>query len=307
MNAMIEAAHAVDAITPPGHKPAARDDLAAGFSFAAALGALEARAAQSLETFGARPQDAAPAQKTATSRPSDDRAPAKPESKAPQPEPKGEAKITDVAGRQTQTAAKPAASAPQPAPSAPQNATAAAAPAANTAPLPAAPLPQQSTTPTARIEAAAAAKADIIKTTAPKAPRLTQPYEPQQATQDFARLLARRLEGGATKFDLRLDPPELGRVEAQLKVGDKGEAVLSLKFEHQAALDLFARDADALRAALTSSGFDLGGERLAFSLADESAKPDAGAAEGGALIVAADNYDPLYLAPYSRGAVDLRV
>lgn len=302
---MIEAAHMVDAITPPGQKPAAGDDLAAGFSFAAAVGALEARAAQSLEAFGGAPQQATPEQLNAQSSASDKPAPAQPGGDAPRPEAGRDPKSADPTGRQMQPATKPVATPAQQAATTAAAATASTAPAASAAPFPAAPLPQPAAAQPARAETVAAAKAAVMKSSAPKAPRAPQPPQHQPELQDFAKLLARRLEGGATKFELRLDPPELGRVEAQLKVGDKGEAVLSLKFEHQETLDLFARDASALRAALTSSGFDLGGERLSFSLSDDFAPGRANGESTPAL--RAEFYEPLFLAPYSNGAVDLRV
>ena len=68
--------------------------------------------------------------------------------------------------------------------------------------------------------------------------------------------MARRIDSGATQFELRLDPPSLGRVEAQLKLADDGENILALKFEHRATLELFAQDEYALRTALDSSGFE---------------------------------------------------
>lgn len=300
---MIETAAAIDAITIPGRKPAGRDDPASGFSFAAAVGALEARAAQSLETFGAAPQQATPAQRNAPSSASDKPASAQPRGDAPRPEDGRDPKASDAAGRQTQPATKPVATPAQQAATA--AATASTAPTASAAPFPAAPLPQPAAAQPARAETVAAAKAAVMQSGAPKAPRAPQPPQHQPELHDFAKLLARRLEGGATKFELRLDPPELGRVEAQLKVDDKGEAVLSLKFEHKEALDLFARDASALRAALTSSGFDLGGERLSFSLSDDFAPGRANGDSTPAL--RAEFYEPLFLAPYSNGAVDLRV
>lgn len=300
---MIEAAFAIDTTTLPAGKPAAREDVAPGFSFAAAMSALEARAAQSLETFGAAPQQSAPGKSPAAPAPSGGSSAASARSETPQPDAGSDGQPSD-AGRPAQTQAKQAAQPAQPAAAPGQGATISPATVANAAPTAAALAGRQTATQPARIETATPAKAEATKLSAPKAPRA--PRAPQPATQDFAKLLAKRLDGGATKFELRLDPPELGRVEAHLKVGDRGEAVLALKFENQTALDLFARDAGALRDVLLASGFDLGGDRLAFSLAEDTAPFDAGGSEGVAA-PAAEIYEPLFLAPYSRGAVDLRV
>ncbi len=307
---MIETALALEPTAPHGGKPAARDpaarnDVAPSFSFASAMSALTGRAAQSLETFGAAPQGAAPGQTSQTQPSSNRSAPAEARAEAPQTPSSAAAKAGDAASQAPSTAnpqTPPQAAAAQvsAAPTA-ATATAAAAPFAGLQPPPSAP------TQPIRSEALAAAKLDAARANASKAPRAPaapQPL-PQPATEDFAKLLAKRLDGGATKFELRLDPPELGRVEAHLKVGDKGDAVLSLKFDNQATLDHFARDADALRNALLSAGFDLGGERLAFSLAGDHAPADETVSAAAAASI--EQYEPVFLAPYSNGAVDLRV
>lgn len=122
---------------------------------------------------------------------------------------------------------------------------------------------------------------------------------PAAPTEDFVKLLARRLDAGATAFDIRLDPPALGRVEARLTLADNGKATLSLTFDNQAAFDLFARDDAALRAALSDAGFNLGGD-VAFSLErDAPARPEAPAADPVVI--------PLRAAAIPRGVVDLFV
>jgi hypothetical protein len=117
---------------------------------------------------------------------------------------------------------------------------------------------------------------------------------------EFAQLIARRLED-SSEFELRLDPPELGRIEAKLVMGDSGAAQLTITFDNQAAYDLFARDDAALRLAFAAAGYSFGGDGLAFVL-DEVGK----AAPGD------DPASPASASPYAAAlttvnAIDLRV
>lgn len=91
----------------------------------------------------------------------------------------------------------------------------------------------------------------------------------------FAASLVRRFESGARSLQLRLDPPELGKVEVRLTVQpDRSvEAVVSTdRPETLAELQRSARD---LAAALADAGLDLADGGLSFSL-------DTGTSGGGA-------------------------
>lgn len=86
--------------------------------------------------------------------------------------------------------------------------------------------------------------------------RHTQQSQSQSAVQEsFTRLIANRLASGDTRFEVRLDPPELGRVDIRLESGERSS--LNLTFENQSSLDLFRRDEQALRALLSESGLEL--------------------------------------------------
>jgi len=281
----------------PEARPESRNDIAAGFSFPAAMTALEGRASQSLKTFGAAPQNGVTnPSNTSEKSPS-----------TPQPA-NGDAQQTERAPTETSAKSSPRdtqitdkSATPAPAPDSRPTAnaaTAAAVIAANTA---AAPL-QQITSAATRQESGAVREASLARQAAIKAPRAAAAQAPQPATQDFAQLLARRLGNGATSFELRLDPPGLGRVEAHVKLGGDGESILALKFENQTALDHFARDEADLRNALFSSGFEFDGDRLSFSL-----KEDAPARPGADALAATETYDPIFIAPFSNGVVDLRI
>ena len=158
---------------------------------------------------------------------------------------------------------------------------------------------------TAILREAAAAK-DTLR--AQKTAQAAKPTAPQLPQQEFARLLARRLDT-ATSFELRLDPPELGRVEGRFTVSDDGKSVLSLKFDNQSAFDLFAKDEAALRTALSNAGFDLGDSELAFTLNQQTETEVSNLQTGFVETPFSDfaSYDPVFNADYSSGAIDIRI
>lgn len=275
-----------------------KSEDAPAFSFAAAVSALETQAARSLEAHGAAPRtnavtgDAGVAttrQAPFSAGPNTDRTPAPvQESTAPaHAEPRANKPATQTSALQANTAGQATA------------APVAAAPLV-AAPVAAATSVAQSATPSTNIDAAVRT-ADLAKARALKEAKAPAPAQkPQAPTQDFAKLLARRLDSGATQFELRLDPPSLGRVDAQLKLADDGENILALKFEHRATLELFARDETALRTALDSSGFEFTNQNVVFEIADEANSSFASAQTTLTIETA-------YAAPWSSGAVDISI
>ncbi len=93
------------------------------------------------------------------------------------------------------------------------------------------------------------------------APRLDQAM-----LANFAASLAHRVRNGASKFAMRLDPPELGRVHIRLDVSadHKVEAIIST--HRPDVLADLQRGADSLRRALVDAGFDPGRDGLSFTL-----------------------------------------
>jgi flagellar hook-length control protein FliK len=82
-------------------------------------------------------------------------------------------------------------------------------------------------------------------------------------------IAARALEG-KRRFEIRLDPPELGRIDVRLDVGRDGQVTSRLVVERAETLDLLRRDAPALERALHSAGLRTGESGLEFSLRDQS-------------------------------------
>lgn len=299
-HSMIETVANSQAVQAQQTKPVAHDDIAPGFSFSAAMIALEGRASASLQTFGAAPGAEAPGQAAQPQK--ENRSDAAVSSRDNTPK---EALMTEprVSGDdKPQHATKSVPDAKQasqpPAPAQPQSSS-----LIGNAPTAIAAQPPSAAA-TARPEAAALRDVTLAKTAALKAPRPIAQSQASAPAQNFAHFLAKKLNSGATSFEMRLDPPQLGRVDAQLTIGDDGDAVVSLQFENQGALDLFARDEAALRTALSSSGHDFDQHKFTFSLRDalEGANSDDAPAA-----ITASSYEPVFVAPFSTGAIDLRL
>jgi flagellar hook-length control protein FliK len=82
--------------------------------------------------------------------------------------------------------------------------------------------------------------------------------------------IAARAHDGKRRFEIRLDPPELGRIDVRLDVARDGQVTSRLVVERAETLDLLRRDAPALERALQSAGLRTGESGLEFSLRDHS-------------------------------------
>jgi chemotaxis protein MotD len=84
-----------------------------------------------------------------------------------------------------------------------------------------------------------------------------------------AEIASRAIEG-KRRFEIRLDPPELGRVDVRLDVSRDGRVTSRLIVERSETLDLLRRDAPNLERALESAGLRTNDSGLQFSLRDQS-------------------------------------
>jgi flagellar hook-length control protein FliK len=78
-----------------------------------------------------------------------------------------------------------------------------------------------------------------------------------------------RAQEGLRRFEIRLDPPELGRIDVRLDVDTGGKVTSRLLVERAETLDLLRRDAPQLERALQHAGLDTGGG-MEFSLRDQN-------------------------------------
>ncbi len=110
----------------------------------------------------------------------------------------------------------------------------------------------------------------------------------------MAQLIAKRFGDGGRSFDIRLDPPELGRVHVRLEIGADRSVQAMLTAEKPEALNELQRHARELERALSEAGLDLGEAGIGFALfegndSDGGQNPqsapagDVGAEEGVAL------------------------
>jgi flagellar hook-length control protein FliK len=111
----------------------------------------------------------------------------------------------------------------------------------------------------------ASARAEIVA-----APRVVQAgYQTSQQQLNLPQLafeLVRQVNEGNSRFQLRLDPPELGRIDVRLDIDKAGQVNARLVVEKSETLDLMQRDQRALERALQQAGLDSSKTNLEFSL-----------------------------------------
>jgi flagellar hook-length control protein FliK len=81
--------------------------------------------------------------------------------------------------------------------------------------------------------------------------------------------IAARAQAGGTRFEIRLDPPELGRIDVRLDVDQSGQVTTRLVVEKAETLDFLRRDAPELERALQQAGLKTGDNGLQFTLRDQ--------------------------------------
>lgn len=122
-------------------------------------------------------------------------------------------------------------------------------------------------TPTAPAAAQADApqQADVATT-----PRVVQTgYQTSQQQLNLPQIafeLSRQVGDGNTRFQIRLDPAELGRIDVKLDIDSTGQVHARLTVEKAETLDLMQRDQRALEKALQQAGLDQSKTNLEFSL-----------------------------------------
>ncbi len=86
------------------------------------------------------------------------------------------------------------------------------------------------------------------------------------AAHQVGREIVRRFDGENTRFELRLDPPELGRVEVRLEVSRDHRVTALIAADSPQALTELARHARELEQMLQSAGLELSDNGLSFDL-----------------------------------------
>lgn len=126
--------------------------------------------------------------------------------------------------------------------------------------------------------------------------------------------IARRFEAGASQFEIRLHPMELGQLDISLNVAEDGRIQAVLRAERPETLDMLQRDARVLEQQLRQAGLDVGANSLSFSLSSGNGQrpapfvgwpgfADAQDAPGAARNDAASTY----VAVRKRDGIDIRI
>lgn len=102
------------------------------------------------------------------------------------------------------------------------------------------------------------------------------PPAPTPDVNQFAVDIAAKSQSGAKQFDIRLDPPELGRVEVRLSIDATGKAEAHLSADQPQTLDLLQKDAASLTRALRDAGLNVAQDGLNFSLRNQQGQADGG-------------------------------
>jgi len=130
--------------------------------------------------------------------------------------------------------------------------------------------------------------------------------------------IAASAHSGKTRFDVRLDPADLGRIDVRIDVDRNGQVTSHLTVEKPQTLSMLQQDAPQLRQALDDAGLKTGNGGLQFSLRDQSSsgQNNGNQASGNAqrLVISEDDTVPAVVAgrSYGRmlgsnGGVDIRV
>jgi flagellar hook-length control protein FliK len=82
--------------------------------------------------------------------------------------------------------------------------------------------------------------------------------------------IAARAQAGSHQFDIRLDPPELGRIEVRLDVDRNGQVTSHITVDRADTLQLLQSQQPQLERALEQAGLKTADNGLQFTLRDQS-------------------------------------
>jgi flagellar hook-length control protein FliK len=137
------------------------------------------------------------------------------------------------------------------------------------------------------------------------------------AAVQVAAAIAKRFDARGTALEIRLDPPELGKVEIKLSVARDGGTIADITAEHRHTLGDLMRAARDLERALTDAGLSLEENGLSFNLSpqhqqgrdEQRATADYSASERRAATLEEDiaplRAAPLYLSRWSGARLDI--
>jgi flagellar hook-length control protein FliK len=93
--------------------------------------------------------------------------------------------------------------------------------------------------------------------------------------------IAARSRAGSNQFDIRLDPPELGRIDVRLDVDRNGQVTSHVTVDRPDTLQLLQSQQPQLQRALEQAGLTTTNNGLQFTLRDQSFAGQNGGGNGG--------------------------
>lgn len=82
--------------------------------------------------------------------------------------------------------------------------------------------------------------------------------------------IAAAIRAGRSRFDISLDPAELGKIDVRINIDRNGQVTSHLTVEKPETLQMLRQDAPQLQRALDDAGFKTGSNGLSFSLRDQN-------------------------------------
>ena len=113
-----------------------------------------------------------------------------------------------------------------------------------------------------------------------QAANLPGPQMAQAAAAQVAAQMQQQARPGQSRFQIRLDPAELGRIDVEMTVTKDGEVKAKLTVDKSETLDLFMRDQRSLERALEAAGLKAEQGNLQFSLRDEGGRGFSSGSDG---------------------------
>lgn len=98
---------------------------------------------------------------------------------------------------------------------------------------------------------------------------VSRPAEQAVPVAGIAVEIAAQARAGKNRFEIRLDPPELGRIDVRLDIDRDGKVTSRLIVDRVETLDILRRDAHSLERALNDAGLKTSDSVLQFSLRDQ--------------------------------------
>jgi flagellar hook-length control protein FliK len=167
------------------------------------------------------------------------------------------------------------------------------------------------------LEATSAARLPELFSSAPSAaaPAAIMPSPGDAAPIQIAGLaveIAAHAQAGRNRFEIRLDPPELGRIDVRLDVDNSGNVTSRLVVERVETLEILRRDAGELQRALQDAGLKTSDNGLQFTLRDQNfaGRNDRAPTQPSARLIIPDASVPETVPDYGRvirRGLDIRV